>query len=83
MKNFLITFLALGVLLAAFLTRPDRQEFDVRSNESLAQALESGDVEFKDYYLWTVVRDKDGRTLYTGLFDHWVNHDRVKKLFES
>jgi hypothetical protein len=84
MKNFLITVLALGVLLAAFLTRPDREEFDRHAlDDPAAASALGGDVVFKDYFLWTAVRDRDGRTLYTGLFDHWVDHARVKKLFEQ
>ncbi len=96
MKNFLIIVLALGVTAAAFLTRPDREEFEryVRARqpkpanpldgimkEAAARGAVDG-VEFKDYVLWTVVR-KDGKTLYTGVFDHWIDNEKVKELMPS
>lgn len=94
MKNFLIIVLSLGLAMAAFLTRPDREEFEryVRLNhqpqkgnaldgilKEVAVQNDLDKVEFKDFYLWTVVR-KDGKTLYTGVFDHWIDN---KKLQES
>lgn len=97
MKNFLILILALGVSAAAFLTRPDREEFErylqTRHDSqagNLADAIPkdvaspgtADGVEFKDFYLWTVVR-KDGKTLYTGVFDHWVDNEQVKQLLPS
>ena len=99
MKNFLITVLALGLSGAAYLTRPDREEFEryVRSrNKSAADVALGVDrnlkdldvkdvfehVEFKDFYLWTVVR-KDGKTLYTGVFDRWVDNEKVKDMIPS
>jgi hypothetical protein len=99
MKNFLIIVLGLGLAGSAFLTRPDREEFEryVRlhsesSSESFLgidrnlknldvdSALEN--VEFKDFYLWTVVR-KDGKTLYTGVFDRWIDNEKVKAVIPS
>lgn len=77
MKNFLIAFLALSVVVAAFLTRPDQEEFD-----RYADGAGGRDVEFKDYFLWTTVQ-KDGRTLYTGVFDHWIDNEKVKSLLPS
>ncbi len=97
MKNFLIIVLALGVLIAAFLTRPDRGEFeryvrdrhDAQAGNTVddaarAVAIRSStdDVEFKDYYLWTVVR-KEGQTLYTGVFDRWIDNEKVKQNLPS
>lgn len=97
MKNFLIIVLALGFAGSAFLTGPDREEFErhVRARHK-AQAGNPVDgifkevairgavdgIEFKDFYLWTVVR-KDGKTLYTGVFDHWVDNEQVKALLPS
>jgi hypothetical protein len=110
MKNFLIIVLALGLAAVAFLTRPDREEFErylrdrqktdatATSTASTANAIslfrkdagrhEASDapaldkVEFKDFYLWTVVR-QDGKTLYTGVFDHWVDNEQVRRCLPS
>ena len=75
MKNFLIIVLSLGLAVSAFLTRPDREEFEryVREHNKPAKGnpLESilkgaavqgalDDIEFKDCFLWTVVK-KDGK----------------------
>jgi hypothetical protein len=103
MKNFLIVVLALGLAAAAFLTRPDREEFDrfVDARERAgatntftaffksrtaadkkAAAEAAGDVEFKDFFLWTVVK-KDGKTLYTGVFDRWIDNQKVREIIPS
>ncbi len=97
MKNFLIIVLALGFAASAFLSRPDREEFEryVRARhqpaagnpvdgimkEVAVRGTVDG-VEFKDFYLWTVVR-KDGKTLYTGVFDHWIDNEKVKESLPS
>lgn len=109
MKNFLIIVLALGLAGAAFLTRPDREEFErflserqKDSTESAVAAifkkdkksddrkhkgpkvdLDDDDIEFKDFYLWTVVREKSGKTLYTGVFDRWIDNELVKQTLPS
>ena len=92
MKNFLIIVLALAVIAAAFFTRPDRAEFEryVRERhrpqagnpidavvKNLAVRGEVDGIEYKDFYLWTVIR-KAGKTLYTGVFDHWIDNQKVK-----
>ena len=89
MKNFLIIVLALGLAAAAFLTRPDREEFDryVHAREKDAPRGAStpdlDGVEFKDCVLWTVVRSKDGKTLYTGVFDRWIDNEQVRQSLPS
>ena len=115
MKNFLIIVLAFGLAGAAFLTRPDREEFEryiaerqKASTESAAVAIikkhvqqhagmagggnggtpghvdvNGDDIEFKDFYLWTVVRHKDGKTLYTGVFDRWIDNELVRQTLPS
>ena len=97
MKNFLIIVLSLGLAAAAFLTRPDREEFEryvrERNNATKSNALSAilsevavkdalDKVEFKDCYLWTVVK-KDGKTLYTGVFDRWIDNEKVKETLPS
>jgi hypothetical protein len=92
MKNFLIVVLALGLAGSAFLTRPDREEFErflQKRQEaadpaaaSVASSLGAGKVEVKDYYLWSVVR-QDGKTLYTGVLNHWVDNEQVRRCFPS
>jgi hypothetical protein len=111
MKNFLIIVLAFGLAGAAFMTRPDREEFErylaerqqpateKPSTEKAAFAffkkrgdskrdaravdIDRDDIEFKDFYLWTVVRQKDGKTLYTGVFDRWIDNEMVKQTLPS
>jgi hypothetical protein len=114
MKNFLLLVLALGLTGSAFLTRPDREEFDAylrRRNQpddstaveasgtssihiarkasaaALARggtdAIDTEKLEFKDYYLWTVVRNKDGKSLFTGVFDHWVDNEQIRRCLPS
>ena len=108
MKNFLIIVLALGLAGAAFLTRPDREEFEryigerqkVSTENAVASIfkkkkdkdadrqagridLKDDDIEFKDFYLWTVVRQKGGKTLYTGVFDRWIDNELVKQSLPS
>src|SRR5687768_4141339 len=110
MKNFLIIVFALGLIGSAYLTRPDREEFEryvlahtVKSDNddaakpsrkekrgkgidrnlkdvAVKKALDN--VEFKDFYLWTVVR-KDGKTLFTGVFDRWIENEKVKGIIPS
>jgi hypothetical protein len=98
MKNFLIIVLSLGLATAAFLTRPDRGEFEryVRERTGAPDSKNPVDgilkevavhgvldnVEFKDFYLWTVVR-KDGKTLYTGVFDRWIDNQKLKDTLPS
>src|SRR5688572_16544114 len=103
MKNFLITVLALGLTGSAYLTRPDREEFERyvsgatsgKSGGEVAAGIDRNlkdlvqgkketveGVEFKDFYLWTVVR-KDGKTLYTGVFDRWIDNEKVKAIIPS
>ena len=89
MKNFLIIVLALGLLGGAFLSRPDREEFERYLHRRYAEpsgrtvAPSLGDVEFKDYVLWTVVRNKEGKALYTGIFDRWVDNEQVRQMLPS
>lgn len=97
MKNFLIIILATGLAGAAFLTRPDREEFErylrqrqgTKPNNPIEAIFAKDDVretldhvEFKDFYLWTVIT-KDGKTLYTGVFDRWVDNEKVRQSLPS
>ena len=99
MKNLLIVVLALGLAGSAFLTRPDREEFGryLAARESANKgnaftaffkgrvadkAAAGDDVEFKDFYLWTVVK-KDGKTIYTGVFDRWIDNEKVREVLPS
>jgi hypothetical protein len=98
MKNFLIIVLSLGLAAAAFMTRPDRGEFEryVRERAGSPDAGNAVDgilkevavqgvldnVEFKDFYLWTVV-SKDGKTLYTGVFDRWIDNEKLRESIPS
>lgn len=84
MKTFLIAILAILLIAAAAVTRPGKREFmlyllDQRvppSGSWTAADLEAADktahtVTIKNRILWTDVQ-QDGKTLYTGLFSHWV-----------
>jgi hypothetical protein len=44
--------------------------------------LDPAKVEFKDFLLWTVVK-QDGKTLYTGVFDHWIDNQQVRGMLPS
>jgi len=44
--------------------------------------LDPAKVEFKDFLLWTVVK-QDGKTLYTGVFGHWVDNQQVRGMLPS
>ena len=44
--------------------------------------LDPSKVEFKDFLLWTVVK-QDGKTLYTGVFDHWIDNQQVRGMLPS
>ena len=91
MKTFLIIILSLALLGAAFFTRPNESDFrrhvaeqyaadsgnllDQFLNEGRAEDLLAG-CTFKDRFLWVNV-EKDGKTAYTGLFDHWFDHGAI------
>jgi hypothetical protein len=47
-----------------------------------ATAVDPRKVEFKDFLLWTVVK-QDGKTLYTGVFAHWVDNQQVRSMVPS
>ncbi len=98
MKNFLIIVLAVGLSGAAFMTRPDKGEFEqyVRERRDPKSGNDSVDrimmevasrealdnVEFKDFYLWTVVQ-RDGKTIYTGVFDRWIDNEQIRRCLPS
>jgi hypothetical protein len=44
--------------------------------------IDPAKVEFKDCFLWTVVK-QDGKTLYTGVFGHWVDNQQVRGMLPS
>ena len=52
----------------------------IRSEVDVRKELDS--VEVKDFYLWTVVK-RDGKTLYTGVFDHWIDNQKIRETLPS
>jgi hypothetical protein len=44
--------------------------------------IDPAKVEFKDCFLWTVVK-QDGKTLYTGVFAHWIDNQQVRGMLPS
>ena len=48
-----------------------------------ADVPDADKLEFKDYYLWSVVRNKDGKTLFTGMFDHWLDNEQIRRCLPS
>lgn len=44
--------------------------------------LDPAKIEFKDFLLWTVVK-QDGKTLFTGVFDHWIDNQQVRSMMPS
>ena len=83
MRSFLILFLLGALLLAAAVTRPGKREFmlflldspgkgEPWSSTAVKHAEgECKGVVFNNRVLWTDVI-KDGKTIYTGLFAHYV-----------
>jgi hypothetical protein len=86
MKTALIVILSMALAIGAFLSRPTEADFKdfvaahavpeqrpaPQRNARPSRArnpLESA--EFCDRILWVEIRDKDGKTLYAGLFSHW------------
>ena len=89
MKTAIIFVLLLALGAAAYFTKPSQATFkdyvvDQGSNAG-AMPVVRDQVQadqyikgftFLDRYLWVSVR-KDGRTTYTGAFNHWFSRDRV------
>jgi hypothetical protein len=44
--------------------------------------IDPAKVEFQDFLLWTVVK-QDGKTLFTGVFDHWIDNQQVRGMLPS
>ena len=87
MKNALIVILSMALAIGAFLSRPCEDDFKafVASHGSddqrplPAKLLRPArpprnpmeGAQFCDRILWVEIHDKDGRTLYAGVFNHW------------
>ena len=85
MKTALIVILSMALAIGAFLSRPTEADFKdfvaahapeqrqaPQRNTRASRArnpLEGAD--FCDRILWVEIHDKDGKTLYAGLFSHW------------
>jgi hypothetical protein len=44
--------------------------------------IDPAKVEFQDFLLWTVVK-QEGKTLFTGVFDHWIDNQQVRGMLPS
>jgi hypothetical protein len=88
MKTFLIVLLTAALLAAALFTRPDEQNFRDHlarfrtpkdaTNFRKAMAEMEADAfadtcDFKDRLLWVDVQ-REGKTIYTGAFAHWLKY---------
>lgn len=87
MKNALIVILSMALAIGAFLSRPCEDDFTafvdahgiqdqrplpaklLRPTRARSNPLEGA--QFCDRLLWVEIRDKDGKTVYAGLFNHW------------
>jgi hypothetical protein len=87
MKNALIVILSMALAIGAFLSRPCEDDFNafvssqgiqdqrplpaklLRPTRPPRNPMEGA--QFCDRILWVEIRDKDGKTLYAGLFNHW------------
>ena len=47
-----------------------------------ATSVDPKKIEFRDFVLWTVVK-QDGKTLYTGVFSHWIENEQVRNMLPS
>jgi hypothetical protein len=86
MKNALLVILSMALAIGAFLSRPCEDDFTafvaahgIQDQRPLPAKLlrpsrPRGPMEgaqFCDRIMWVEIRDKDGKTLYAGLFNHW------------
>jgi hypothetical protein len=91
MKSFIILVLSIGLLAAAYFTRPSQADFDryVTEQKTTGQTglLKVGWAQlqadqfartctFNDRLLWVDVQ-QNGKTIYTGAFGHWFNRAKV------
>lgn len=92
-KSLIILVLTVLLCGGAFLSRPDRQDFDKyvreqlesKTNNPIARWIANGRIEsyiescnFKDRYLWVTV-EQEGQTRFVGVFSHFwpVNQNPV------
>ncbi len=89
MKSFLIMILSAALAAAAYLTRPNEQDFKtyikdklMKDDRSLAKKVFNAPTPaeeflkgytFEDRFLYVQV-ERDGKPLYTGAFDRWYDH---------
>ena len=84
MKTALIVILSMALAIGAFLSRPTEADFkdfvaahapEPRQSQRNVRATRARNplegAEFCDRILWVEIHDKDGKTLYAGLFSHW------------
>ena len=86
MKNALIVILSMALAIGAFLSRPTEDDFNdfvagqgIRDQRSVPAKLLKPQrqrnplegAQFCDRLLWVEIRDKDGKTLFAGIFNHW------------
>lgn len=91
MKSFIILVLFIGLLAAAYFTRPSQADFDryVTAQRTSGQSgvlkvawaqLQADQFArtctFNDRYLWVDVQ-QNGKTIYTGAFGHWFNRGQI------
>jgi hypothetical protein len=92
-KSLVILILAIALAAGSFLSRPKPEEFAPYIKQQMSKSA-SGPIErflannnadsylksctVKDRYLWIAV-EKDGKTVYTGAFNHWFGNDPVSK----
>ena len=90
MKTFVLLIFAVALAGAAIYTRPTRDDFKksfvASATAGDANFIETafnkwhagsylGGCEFKDRILWVDV-EKDGKTVFTGVFGHWFRHEK-------
>ena len=86
MKNALLVILSMALAVGAFLSRPCEDDFNafvaaqgIHDQRSLPAKLlrptrtknPMEGAQFCDRILWVEIHDKDGKTLYAGVFNHW------------
>ena len=83
-KSLIILILFLALAAGAFLSRPKPSEFKPFIKQQMSQSAGTieriwtdakadafvDDCTISDRYLWVDVK-KDGKTIYTGAFNHW------------
>jgi hypothetical protein len=88
MKTLIILVQTLVLVIAAWFTRPAREDFDrylsrhgsteLQIANGAREKASANQGEFRDRWLWVEV-SKDGKVVYVGAFAHWFDCSMVER----